>query len=115
MIDALAELVIAFPGAANWTRCFTHILNLVVKVILRQFEAPKAKVGEMLDAAAQALANLAGDIEAEERAMDDKEGDDSEDDSEEGWVDPLEGMSEEEQEELDVAVQPVRLVLVKVS
>jgi hypothetical protein len=49
MIDALAELVIAFPGAANRTRCFTHILNLVVKVILRQFDVPKAKVNEELD------------------------------------------------------------------
>jgi len=45
MIDTLAGLVVTFPGAANRTRCFTHILNLVVKVILRPFDVPKAKAG----------------------------------------------------------------------
>ncbi|KAF8886590.1 hypothetical protein BD779DRAFT_1441552 [Infundibulicybe gibba] len=31
MIDELAKLISAFPGAANRTRCFTHILNLTAK------------------------------------------------------------------------------------
>lgn len=114
MIEALAELVIAFPGAANRTRCFAHILNLVVKVILRQFDVPKSKKGEDLDVASKALANLAGDIETEGEAMD-KRGDDEDDDSEDGWVDPRIGMSEEEQEDLDLAVRPLCFVLVKVS
>jgi len=115
MIDTLAELVVAFPGAANRTRCFTHILNLVVKVMLRQFDVPKAKAGEALDAASQALADLAGDIEMEEAAMDQGGDDEDTDDREEGWVDPLYGMSQEEQEKLDVSVRPMRLMLVKVS
>jgi hypothetical protein len=112
MIDALAELVVAFPGAANRTRCFAHILNLVVKVILRQFDLPKAMGGEALDIASQALLDLAGDVEIEEAAMD--KGDDD-DDSEEGSIDPRDGLSLEEQDELDATVRPVRLVLVKVS
>ncbi len=117
MIDTLAELVVAFPGAANRTRCFTHILNLVVKVMLRQFDVPKAKAGEALDVASQALSDLAGDIEMEEAAMDAGEDDNSEDidDREEGWLDPLAGMSQEERRELDVSVRPMRLMLVKVS
>ena len=41
MIDALAEELPAFPGGANRMRCFTHILNLVVKVILCQFDGAK--------------------------------------------------------------------------
>jgi hypothetical protein len=114
MINSLAELIIAFPGAANRTRCFTHILNLVVKVILRQFDMPKAKENGVLDVASQALVELAGDIEMEEQAMDEND-DDEEDDGEEGWADPRDGMSQEEQEDLDLAVRPVRLVLVKVS
>jgi hypothetical protein len=114
MIDALAGLVVAFPGATNRTRCFTHILNLVVKVILRQFDTPKARADEALDAASLALVDLAGDIEAEEAVMDERD-DGEDDDGEEGWVDPRDGMSEEEREELDMAVRPVRLVLVKVS
>ena len=51
MIDALAELVVAFPGATNRTHCFTHILNLVVKVIPCQFDVPKAQADEVLDVA----------------------------------------------------------------
>ena len=65
MIDALAELVVMFPGATNQICCFTHILNLVVKVILCQFDMLKAKVDEVLDVASQALVDLAGDIEME--------------------------------------------------
>jgi hypothetical protein len=114
MIDALSELVVAFPGAANRTRCFTHILNLVVKVILRQFDVLKAKADEALDVATQALVDLAGDIDVEEAAMDDA-GDDEDSDREEGWFDPLYAMSQEEREDLDLSVRPVRLVLVKVS
>ncbi len=114
MIDALAELIVAFPSAVNRTRCFTHILNLVVKAILHQFDVPRAKEGEVLDVASQALVDLADDIEMEEAAMD--EGDDDEnDDGDEGWIDPLSGMSQEDREELDISVRPVRLVLVKVS
>ena len=43
MIDHLAILLEAFPGLANHTRCFTHILNLVAKCIMKQFDAPKKK------------------------------------------------------------------------
>jgi hypothetical protein len=114
MIDALAELVVAFPGAANRTRCFTHILNLVVKVILRQFDVPKAKAGKALDVASQVLVDLAGDIEMEEAEMDDR-GDDDDDDRAEGWLDPCDGMSQNDRDELDESVLPVRLILVKVS
>jgi len=115
MIDALGELIVAFPGAANRTRCFTHILNLVVKVILRQFDVPKAKAGEVLDVASQALVDLAGDIEMEEAAMDEGGNDEDADDGDEGWFDPHDGMSEEDREELELSVRPVRLVLVKVG
>jgi hypothetical protein len=113
MIDALAEQVVTFLGAANRTCCFTHILNLVVKVVLRQFDIPKSKADKVLNAALQALVDLAGDIEIEEAAMDKQ--DDDDDDDEEGWVDPCDGMSQKAQDELDSTVRPVRLVLVKVS
>lgn len=66
MIDELAVLLDDFPGAANCTWCFTHILSLVAKSVMKQFDLPKARADESLDAATQALANLAGDIESEE-------------------------------------------------
>lgn len=115
MIDELSVLLEEFPGAANRTRCFTHILNLVAKSILKQFDLPKAKAGEALSTAMEALSDLAGDIEAEEAHMggDSAEDDDSDDD-EDGLADPWDMMTDDEIAELDESLQPVRLVLVKV-
>jgi hypothetical protein len=116
MIDELSELLDDFPGAANRTRCFTHILNLVAKSILKQFDLPKAEADEALDAAAQALADLAGDIEVEEELMgNDLVKDDEDDDSSEGLADIRGEMSAEEIVALDESLRPVRLVLVKVN
>ena len=64
MIDVLAELLPAFPGGANRTRCFTHILNLMVKVILHQFDGAKEKANERLKGTSHDLDDLVGDIEA---------------------------------------------------
>jgi hypothetical protein len=58
MIEHLAVLIDTFPGAANQTRCFAHILNLVAKSVLRQFEAPKVKGKKAVDEAANTV-NLA--------------------------------------------------------
>jgi hypothetical protein len=117
MIDTLAELVVAFLGTANRTCCFTHILNLVVKVVLCQFDVPKSKADRVLDAASQALVDLAGDTESSEmeEAVMDNRGKDNENDDEEEVFDPRNGMSRKDQDELDSTVCPVRLVLVKVS
>ena len=116
MIDELKELLDIFPGAENRTRCFTHILNLVAKSILHQFDTPKAKADKALDAAARALADLAADLDDEEEEMErNNVADGDEEDDEEGLIDIRESMSPEEIEELDASVQPVRVVLVKVS
>ena len=115
MIDELSVLLEKFPGAANQTRCFTHILNLVAKSILKQFDLPKAKAGEALSAAMEALSVLAGDIETEEVDMDgDLAEDDDSDDDEDGIADPRDVMTESEIAELNESLQPVRLVLIKV-
>ena len=38
MVECLEVMIDDFPGASNQTRCFLHILNLVVKSILKQFD-----------------------------------------------------------------------------
>jgi hypothetical protein len=38
MINTLANVISRFPGAANRARCTAHIVNLVTKIILRQFD-----------------------------------------------------------------------------
>jgi hypothetical protein len=123
MIEELANLVDDFPGPANQTRCFLHILNLVVKSIIRQFDVPKSKRtsdsegdDESIDEAMRELLKLAGDINLEEEitASAGNEEDATEDDSEGGWVDEHEEMTEDELLELAESVQPVRLLLTKV-
>jgi hypothetical protein len=123
MIDHLATLVDTFPGAANQTRCFTHILNLVAKSVLRQFEAPKAKGGDVLDDAAKELAGIFDELEESEdgdgasrnnSGNDSGESDEHEDDNDDGLVDERDQMSEEELTSLEESVKPIRLVLTKV-
>lgn len=116
MIDELATSLDDFSRPANRTRCFTHILNLVVKSILQQFDVPKVKRHEIVDAATEELLELAGDIEGEEwsTTCDLAQAEDEDDDNIEGWVDERNLMSKEELEDLNKAIQPIRFLLTKV-
>ena len=122
MIEHLAELINTFPGAANQTRCFAHILNLVVKSVLRQFEA--LKKGKAVDDAAKELAAVVDEIDGNGDEVSDNEGmddcddnvdDEVIDDDEDGLTDERDGMSEEELLSIKESVKPIRLVLTKVS
>jgi hypothetical protein len=118
MVEALKDLLEVFPGESNRTRCFDHIVNLIARSIIRQFDLPKASSDESTDDALQELRELAEDIEKEEldtREGEQSEGDDIDDDNTDGWVDEREEMSEMEVKVLDEDVQPIRQVLVKVS
>ena len=122
MIEHLAILIDSFPSAANQTRCFTHILNLVAKSILCQFEAPKAKGGKVLDDAARELAAVFDELDKgsnggheESGEGNDDEDDNTIDDDEDGLPEERDGMSEEELVSLEESVKPIQLVLTKVS
>jgi len=116
MIHKLSNLFLNFPGAANQTRCFLHVLNLVIKSILQQFDIPKVKGDEILDDTLEELVKLAGDIEQEEAECCEVNSDegDEEDDNVDGWIVERAHMMDEEKEELDEAVKPIHLVLTKV-
>jgi hypothetical protein len=116
MITELADLINDFPGPANQTRCFTHVLNLVVKSILRQFDLPNSKSGKTLDNRTKELLSLAGNIEFEEEELsrDGMDGEAGEDDSVEGWIDERTLMNEEDLNDLEESVEPVRVLLTKV-
>jgi len=117
MIEELATLLDDFPGAANQTCCFTHILNLVVKSIILQFDLLKAQADKVLDDAANEMLKLASNIELEDEisAKDGEDGEEGEDDNNEGWIDEQGEMTESQLEELDECVQPIRLLLIKVG
>ena len=59
MIVELMDLIHNFPGEANCTRCFAHIINLVAKSLLRQFDIPNKKADSALDEAEKILLELA--------------------------------------------------------
>ena len=44
MVENLVKLVFNFPRDANHARCVAHIVNLVVKIMLCQFDMSKKKV-----------------------------------------------------------------------
>jgi hypothetical protein len=107
MVEALKDLLVVFPGESNRTRCFDHIINLIAKSIIRQFDVSKA-TGKSPD---EALPRVLQELTAAEH----NEGDDSDDDNADGWVDERAEMTELEQKDLDDDVQPVQQVLVKAS
>jgi SMC interacting uncharacterized protein involved in chromosome segregation len=115
MIDHLANLLEAFPGSANRTRCFTHILNLVAKCIMKQFDTPKKKnthVDDGLDEINEDAADLQGALNDLEEELE-EDGNDKEDAN---WeFDMRIELTEGEIEALEATVEPVRRVLTKVS
>lgn len=117
MISKLSEILDKFPGATNQMCCFAHTVSILAKVILKQFDVPKKKEGDMLDKAAQALSDMAQELEFEEHVEQEtqerKDGEE-EDQMLDTWVDFHEGLMEEEVTALDVSVQPVRSMFVKV-
>ena len=121
MVKHLSTIDENFPGAPNRTCCFAHILNLVAKSILRQFEVRKT-AGDAEpddDNAIKVLAALAQELELEGDIDDPEEGleeDDQEDDDDDnGLGDEHNGMSEEEVAELEESLVLIWLMLTKVS
>ena len=115
MIEELADLLDDFPGETNRTRCFTHVINLVAKSIIKQFDVPKTQAGDVLDGAAKELAALNVCLDIEELTSREADQNDIDEDNIEGWHDTRQDLSDEEREILDKSLQPVRLVLVKAS
>ena len=76
MIKELRNLLDNFPGTVNQTRCFIHILNLVVKSILAQFDLSKAQVN-----VADKMFYLAEGLELEEDTAGKKEEEKKDDDN----------------------------------
>jgi hypothetical protein len=117
MVKKLEDLLDIFPGESNRMCCFDHIVNLVAKSIIRQFDLLKTKGKESFDKVLRELMVSASDLDEEELATWEGESGevDQEDDNADGWVDEREEMSETEQQELDENIQPIQRVLVKVS
>ncbi|KAG6809581.1 hypothetical protein H0H92_015686, partial [Tricholoma furcatifolium] len=101
----------------NRCQCFLHVCNLVEKSLLRHFNPPEKK-GDGAEEAA--LFAMEVEAAAEEIMMvsqvlggDDDDDAPDEDNDENIWVEKDAELTEEERAELNDAIRPVRLVLVK--
>lgn len=109
-MDALEELLPGQFFRVNRARCFLHIINLVAKSLLHQFELPKVKPKDGdINLDDQELYKLSEGWYVEEAEMA-KENDIND----EGWVDAFAALSEVEQKEVGEAIQPVKLVVTTV-
>ena len=120
MIVRMSDLLISFPGDANCAQCFNHVIALIAKSSICQFDVPKGQVDAVPDEAERELRELAEGLNIEEeQTKGEWEGPDDEEDEEgkdlDGWVDEVAGLSVANREALEENIQPVRLVLVKVS
>ncbi|KAJ8454957.1 hypothetical protein ONZ45_g19104 [Pleurotus djamor] len=123
MIDKLGAILTKFPGRANHTRCFLHVVNLSAQACIKLFDVPKKKKdgedgideGRQMTKAEKALMELAEGIEDDEAVMlgsrDVEDDDVLPEDVELG--DDDDEMTEEEAAELDKDLLPVRTVLLK--
>jgi hypothetical protein len=63
MFVYLGRVLLNFPGSVNQTQCFVHTINLYAKSILKHFDLSKKDAKDSLNHAANALADLADNIE----------------------------------------------------
>jgi hypothetical protein len=107
MIEYISNSLDDFPGRTNQTRCFVHTVNLIAKSILKPFDTQKMKEIKLFNDVAHALSDLAKGHESHDSESEDKdeEDDEDEDDSE----------VEEDNNELDTSLEPIRAMLLKVS
>ena len=119
-MDTLSEyLAQKVPSylTVNRTRCFLHILNLIAKLLLHQFDVTPRKetdgIDDDLSPEEEELLDLAKGLDKEELTME-LQDDANEDDDDDGWVDELDELSKEECDALKVHICPVSCVLVKV-
>ena len=140
MVEKLAEIMSDFAGEANRARCLAHIVNLVAKIILRQFdkskkkkkknvpEKPTGNVANDTENNDKELEDLGDDDDDEERVLDKEEKEMDEGNDDEGKdgdsdvdvvklardIEIIEEAMEEEIEGAVGEVKPVRQVLYKV-
>ena len=101
MITELSQLVPMFAGAASQTHCFLHVVNLIAKSVLHQFDVKSMKMKDT---------KLDEEIKDEEletlSESGQTEGDNSKEnfdlgDSDDRYVDEWEALSAEELEKLE--------------
>jgi len=100
MIEHLSNTLKDFPGPANQTCCFVHMVNLIAKLILKLFDIRKRKDLQAFNKVAHALADS---VDRQEEAVPDNEEKEDEENKE-----------EEDNNEFNMCLEPIRSMLLKV-
>ena len=116
MIEELIDQIGEFPGEANRTRCFNHIVALVAVRVVRQFDVPKKDNMDGTNDAKNELRELAEGSDIEEAVSqtewESTEGDDEDD------VDGVEWQDDEttvlDRETLNTSLKLGRMLMIKV-
>ena len=116
MIRELARLVPTFEGEVSHTHCFLHVINLVSKSLIHQFDTHGSQTDvddeqELMDE--PDVEDLPSNATAADESDDVNE--DAATDNDDGFVDEVEKMDEAEKELHTCTIKPVKVVLVKVS
>ena len=119
MIKELAKLLTEF-SVVNHTCCFLHVVNLVAKSLIRQFNIPKKAGDQELSDDDHELYEVAKNVNLEATATaahDNEQGDDDEgeNDNTEGWIDEQDELTAKEHQQLLASTRPFKLALAKVS
>lgn len=114
MIRELAELVPGFEGEVSHIRCFLHVINLVAKSLIHQFDMRGGQT-DVQDDEQQELTNEADMEDLPSDAADESDDGGAAADNDDGFVDEVERMDEAEKELHKYTIRPVEVVLVKVS
>lgn len=126
MLDEMTELLPKFDGQLARVRCFAHVLNLIAKSLISEFDARVDRNENEVDEEELRELRVLTEGEEEEEVVTRTEtaaaagnndegeaavGDDDVDDE----VDPMAELTPEQRAQFDIDVRPVKLILAKVS
>lgn len=122
MIDELKDQVLEFDGHSTHAWCFLHMINLVAKSLVCEFNVDKkgragehtGSMDEDTERLEQELWTLTEGIELEELSTVDENDLDGNDELE-GWIDKVERLSEEAWKEFQRTICLVKLALIKAN
>ncbi len=109
MVEELAQRIPSFSGQTSHVRCFAHVVNLVTKSLLKQFDSPKHQNGNTdgNNGSDFLFPELADDIDFEDKdAQSDPELVSK--DNTEGLVDVLADMDIDEHKAFELEIMPIR-------
>ncbi len=116
MVKELAQCIPSFSGQTSHVHCFAHVVNLVAKSLLKQFDSPKHQNGNTdgNDESDFLFPELADNIDLEDE---DTQSDPElvSKDNTEGLVDVLADMDIDERKAFELEIMPIQTALVKVS